>query len=281
LAIVPEIWSWPNINSESILTTIKENRDIIKGIKLRATGALIQNLGLDVIRVAKKIAAKAGVHLMVHIGIELKEIIPEDTINVFTREMLSLLDRGDILTHIYTGKAGGVISSDGSVLPELKEAMQRGVVLDIAQADSNWSFEIATKGLEQGVVPTTISTDLTNIDIDGPVFSLPVTMSRFLAAGLTLNQLVEMTTVNPARAIGEEQQRGSLGIGMPADVSLLELTEGDFLFADGIAGKTFKGNHLLIPMLTLKSGKEIETQPRFNPPDSSSMGSVQDRPCHQ
>jgi predicted amidohydrolase len=72
-----------------------------------------------------------------------------------------------------------------------------------------------------------------------------------------------MTTINPARVLGEEQRRGSLKIGMPADTSLLELAEGDFLFADGIAGKTFKGTHLLVPKLTLKSGIEIETRPRF------------------
>ena len=78
-----------------------------------------------------------------------------------------------------------------------------------------------------------------------------------------MEQLIEMTTINPARVLGEEQRRGSLRIGMPADVSLLELTEGDFIFADGIAGKTFKGDRLLVPKLTLKSGIEIQTQPRF------------------
>ena len=263
LAIVPEIWSWQNIDREAMLRTIEENRDIIKGIKLRAIGAVMQNLGMDAIRVAKRIAAEAGLPLMIHIGIDSEETVPEDAISVFTREMLSLLDKGDILTHIFTWRPGAIIRPDGSVLPELKEAMQRGIVLDVGQADHHWSFEIAQKGLEQGVVPTTISTDLVNSNINGPVFSLLATMSRFLAVGLTLTQLIEMTTINPARVIGEEQRRGSLRIGMPADISLLELTEGDFLFADGIEGKTFKGNHLLIPKLTLKSGREIEAQPRF------------------
>ena len=101
------------------------------------------------------------------------------------------------------------------------------------------------------------------MSINGPVFSLPVAMSKFLALGLTLDQVIEMTTVNPARILGEEKQRGSLKIDMPADISILELTEGDFIFADGIEGKTFKGNLLLVPKLTIKSGTVIETQPRF------------------
>ena len=88
-------------------------------------------------------------------------------------------------------------------------------------------------------------------------------MSRFLALGLSLDQVVAMTTINPARALGEEQRKGSLGVGMPANVSIMELIEGDFIFADGIPGKTFKGKLLLVPRLTLKSGAEVQTHPRF------------------
>ena len=262
-AILPEIWSWQNINPEATLKTIEENRDIVKGIKLRATGAVMQNLGVEAVRVAKRISNETTLPLMVHIGIDAGETIPEDTVSTFTREMLSLLDRGDILTHVFTPKPGGVISPDGSVFPEFKEARQRGLVLDIGQGRFNWSLEIAREGLEMGILPTTMGTDLFSLSINGPVFSLPVTMSKFLTVGLTLHQLIEMTTINPARVLGEEQRRGSLGVGMPADVSLLELTEGDFLFADGIKGKTFKGTHLLVPKLTLKSGVEIKAQPRF------------------
>ena len=262
-AVLPEIWNWQNIDPVAMLKTIEENRDLIRGIKLRATGALMQNLGVEVIRVAKKLSSEAKLPLMVHIGIDAGETVSKDIINVFMRELLVLLEWGDILTHVFTPKPGGVISPDGSVLPEFKEARQRGVVLDAAPGRYNWNFEIARKGLEMNILPTTIGTDLFLTNINGPVFSLPVTMSRFLAVGLTLDQLIEMTTVNPARVLGEKHRRGSLEIGMPADVSVLEVVEGDFLFADGIAGKTFKGSHLLVPKLTLKSGTKIQTQPRF------------------
>ena len=263
LAVKPEIRSWHSINPEAMLRTIEENRDIIKGIKLQAVGAVIQNQGVEAIRVAKRVAAEAGLPLMVHIGIGPEEVVPEDTVSTFTQELLSLLDKGDILSHIFTWKVGGVIRPDGSVLPEFREAIEKGVVLDVASGRINFSFEIAEKGLKQGVLPNTLSTDFSSLNIDGPVFSLPVTMSKFLALGLTLDQVTEMTTINPARALGEEQQKGSLRAGMPADISILELTEGDFLFSDGVAGNTLKGNLLLVPKLTLKSGVEIEAQPRF------------------
>ena len=255
-----ELWSWENINTEATLKTIDENRDLIKGIKIRAIGAVVENLGLDAIRVAKKVATEAGLPLMIHIGVRPQEVLPEDTIATFTREMLCLLEKGDILSHVYTWRQGSVIKPDGSILPELREAIQRGVVMDIAQG-SHWSSEIAKIGLEKGVLPTTISTDCASKDASGPFPRLLETMSRHLAAGFTLEQLIEMTTINPARALGEEPRRGSLKTGLPADISVLELTEGNYLFSDGIEGKSFKGNLRLVPKLTLKDGVEIETHP--------------------
>jgi dihydroorotase len=82
-----------------------------------------------------------------------------------------------------------------------------------------------------------------------------------MATGLSLEQLIEMATINPALVLGEEKRRGSLKTGMPADISIMELTEGDFAYSDGIEGKPFKGNSRLVPVLTLKSGIEIETKP--------------------
>jgi dihydroorotase len=260
---LPESWRWQNINPPAILETITENRDIIKGIKLRAIRAVMQDLGIEVVKVAKRIAAEVGLPLMIHIGIEPKEKTTAEIIDVFTRKMLSLLDKGDILTHIFTWKPGGVIRPDGSMFPEFKEALQRGIILDVGLGITHWSLDIARKAFENGVLPTTISTDLAISRINDPLFSLTATMSRFLVTGISLDQLIEMTTINAARALGEEQCRGSLEIGKLADISLLELIEDDFLFPDGIEGKNCKGNHLLVPRLTLKSGIEIEVHPRF------------------
>ena len=111
---------------------------------------------------------------------------------------------------------------------------------------------------------TTLSTDTTLTNINPPVvFSLPVIMSKFLELGLSLDQVIEKTTINPARVLGEEKGRGSLRVGIPADITILELTEGDFLFTDGLAGNMLKGKLLLVPKLTIKHGVEIATRPRF------------------
>ena len=260
---MPEVWSCKNIDSEALIKTIKENPEIIKGVKVRATSSFVRNVGVEGIRRAKGVAVSAGLPLMVHLGIEPGEDIPDSEISDFTKKLLSLLNQGDILSHIYTWKKGGIINSDGAILPEAKEALQRGVLLDVANAKTHFSFDIAKIGLEQEFVPHTISTDLTNININDSVYSLPVTMSKLLAAGLSLEQVIKMTTISPAIALREDCRRGSLRVGFSADISIFELKEGEFQFADGILGRSFQGKFLLIPWLTIKSGIEVTAKPRF------------------
>lgn len=262
-AVIPEI-GWQDINLDETMRIIDENRDVIKGIKVRAGAGIIEKLGLDIIKKAKKLSAQAKLPVAVHIGVGLEEWISDNELDTFTPNMLALLDKGDILVHVYTPRKGGVIGTKGRILPELDEAIKRGIVIDVASANSHFSFEIARNALEQGVLPTTISTDTVTTNINGPVvFSLPVIMSKFMALGLTLEQVIERTTMNPARVLGEEHQRGTLKVGMPADISVLELQKGNFVFFDGKAGNTLSGDWLLVPRLTLKNGLPITAQPRF------------------
>jgi len=261
--VIPEVF-WEHINTDAMLELIAENRDIIKGIKLRAGASVVKALGIEGVKLTKKVANEAGLPAVIHIGIGLEETISDDEMSAFTEEMLSLLEQGDILVHVYTPRKGRVIDSDDRILLALKEAMGRGVVLDVAHAQSMFSFQIAQIAMNKGILPTTLSTDVVNTNINGPaVCNLPVTMSKFLALGLSLDDVIAKTTINPARALHEEDRRGALRIGMPADVSILQVEEGDFVFFDGVAGNTLKGRQLLVPKLVLKSGMEIVPQPFF------------------
>lgn len=169
----------------------------------------------------------------------------------------------DILTHTYTSRPGGVIFTDTGVLPELHDAMERGIILNVAPAKSHFSFQLAKIGLDAGITPTVLSTDITNTNYQGPaLFSLPVVMSKFLALGLKLEDVIAKTTVIPARILNEPQ-RGKLSLGNPADITILELLEGSFLFSDGMAGNTLVGSQLLEPRMTIKAGKIIPAQSRF------------------
>lgn len=263
LEVIPENWDLAAVDKEAMVRTIAENREILKGVKIRATGAMVQHMGLDGIKAAKSVSNEAGVPLMVHLGANPEEPVSQQEMNEFTPQMLELLDPGDILTHIYTWKKGGVINPDGSEIPEFRAAIERGVILDVANARFHYSAEIAKIALDRGILPHTLSTDITRTSFLKLVFSLPITMSKFLAIGYELNDLIRMTTINPARILTGGKDRGSLELGMPADITIFQLKEGDYRFDDGVEGKTFRGNRLVVPELTLKSGIEIAAESRY------------------
>ncbi len=252
------------MDPQRLVKLIESDRGIIKGIKIRANGQMVTNPDLTVLKTAKQIGTQTGLPIMIHIGLNFEEKVPEEVFESFNHKMLSILDEGDILTHTYTQRPGGVIRHDGSFIPELKAAMERGVVLDVAPAKSHMSFDLVKIGMKQGIMPTTLSTDITNTNFQGPaLFSLPVVMSKFLSLGLSLNDVIEKTTIIPARILREEHRIGSLKIGNSANITIFDLIDGDFLFSDGLAGNTLQGHQLLEPKFTLKDGEIISAQSRF------------------
>ncbi len=158
---------------------------------------------------------------MVHIGDRNKKVSP-----MLTQEFLPLMEPGDILSHVFTAQLGSTLRPDGTVLPELREAMERGVVLDIANGRFNLSFDVARKSMAQGILPTTLSSDVTVQSLHGLVYGMTVTMSKFMALGLDLKQIIKMSTINSAHALSAEDRIGSLKPGMDADISVLELLSG-------------------------------------------------------
>lgn len=255
----PELKDWDEVNFEAIATAIESHRDLIKGVKLRLVGKLVASAGVEVVRTAKKAAKQFSLPVMIHIGDMEKQVSP-----TLTQEFLPLLETGDILSHIYTGNFGSPLRPDGTVLPEMRAAMERGVIMDTAIGRNNLNFEVARNSLAQGILPTTLSTDLTHRSLTGPTYSLPVTMAKFMGLGLDLKQVITMTTINPARAIHEEHRIGSLKPGMEADVSILELLSGAWRLEDA-KQQTIEVEQMLVPSLTVKSGQVIRAQPIAQP----------------
>jgi len=251
LSRMPEIRDRRHVDIEATRAVLRGHRDVIKGMKVRVIDPFIECFGLEGVKLAKGLAREVGGRLMVHIG-------DHTGSKSLTRELLPLLEEGDILSHIYTAKAGTVLRSDDTVIPELPEAAARGVYLDVAHGRFYLSFRVARRLLAQGIVPSTISTDLTRFSLDGPVYSLTETMSKFLALGLELDQVIAMTTINPARALGTEDRMGSLRVGLPADISLLEQVEGDWSFTD-TEGQLLKGKTRLVARMAIKFGEPILT----------------------
>jgi len=258
----PELRGWEEVNLDGMAATIEANRSIIKGVKLRLVGNLVASAGIEVVKTAKKIARQCKLPIMIHIG-DTEKKVPAS----LTPECLNVMEAGDILSHVYTSNQGNVLRPDGTIMPELKAAIKRGVIMDTANGRSNFSFVSARKCLAEGILPDTISTDLTHRGLRDRTFNLPVNMSKFMALGLGLKQVVAMTTINPARAIHEESRIGSLKPGMAADVSILELKSGAWTLTD-TPGETMKTDKLLMPVTTVKAGKVIKAAPVALPPSA-------------
>jgi dihydroorotase len=264
LIAMPEIFTLHDIDIELSKRVVEANREIIKGIKIRAIQPLAEGLGIKGIEMAKRLAQDLSLPLMIHIG-ETRDRMEKDWMDDFSRSAVSLLEKGDILCHFLTWEPGGMILPDGTVYPELEAARKRGVYLDSCHGLNHFSFTVARHALARGFIPHIISTDL-SANNSSVTQSLPVIMSKFLNLGLSLDQVIEMTTVNPARAIGEEGRSGSLKIGMPADITILETVKGDFLFSDGKGRGSLRGTLLLEPRMVFQSGEMRPAYSRYHLP---------------
>jgi dihydroorotase len=249
LSVVPEIRSASDIDVGETVKVALKHPELIQGIKVRPIGPATRSLGLDMVRRAKEAARESQSRLMVHITEPRAQEYPS-----LTRGLLPLLEPGDILSHPFSGKPGSVLTPEG-LMPEFREAAARGVVLDSANAAFYFSYRVARAALEAGIMPTTLSTDMATLR---GLYSAPLTqvMSQSLALGLELGRMVEMVTVAPARVLGMADRLGSLAPGMPADISVLEMIEGDWEFPDS-EGESLQGRMALVPVLTIKSGEVI------------------------
>jgi dihydroorotase len=254
LATNPDIIAESSIDLESTLRVAREHRGLIKGIKARMVSPALEIFGMEMPRLAKRAARESGVPLMVHIGDTTKRYDP----NVI-RELLPLLEPGDIVTHLFTANPGGVLDTNGRLVPEAKELAARGVWLDTAHGRMNFGFNVGRRVLDQGLTPHCISTDLTIPGRANTVHSMVEIMARFLGMGFTLEQVIAMSTVNPARAIGEANRLGSLAVGRQADISVLEIRDGRWVVYDTLRD-SMKIDKTVVPVLTVKRGRVFEPE---------------------
>ena len=249
LSFQPDLSRREDIDLEETARVIDANRPLIQGVKLRAVGPAVPTMGVEMVRLAKKAATEAGVRLMVHIGDRDAGRGP-----TLTRDLLPLMESGDILTHLFTGNPGRILDDTGKVIPEIMDAQDRGIFFDTAHGRQNFSFELAKQALDQGVKPQSISTDITIPGRLNTVHSMTEMLSRFLGMGFSLEDVIRMATVNPATALGMKDTLGSLAVGRDADVTVLEESTGDWIFHD-TEGGSLNGTKALVPTVTVKGGE--------------------------
>jgi len=245
---------------ESAVRTIEKNRDIIVGVKVRAGGGACGANGITPVDLARAVADRVGMPLMVHIA--QSGVGPRGAASPLLAEVLERMRPGDILTHCFTGQNMGILDRAGKPLPEVKEALARGILFDVGHGAAGCSVQVAKNAMAAGVRPHTIGTDIHIQNAWGPVHDLPTTLSKFMALGMTLEDVILRATRNPAAAIGKGDLLGRIAVGGPADLGLFELREGDFEFMDSY-GVTSSARQRLWPTLTICRGRVL---PRIDVP---------------
>jgi dihydroorotase len=274
--VLPEV-GFDIVDEAEFLKVIEANRDIVKGIKLRAIGELIYANKVDVVDLAVRIARKAGLPLMIHLGMGFNEPLTSDEIDSFITRMLGRCEKGDILTHAFTDKPGGVFRLDGAPIAGLEDALARGVYLDAAPGRGHINFNLVKAALARGFAPQALGTDVVRLPEEQPHFyNVPAVASKFMALGMSLNDVIAAATCNPAKMLGEEEKRGSLKIGMTADLTILGWHEGEFLLHDGRVGNVVPANIFLSPQMVVKRGEMIQVREshRGHIPTKSTMESL-------
>jgi dihydroorotase len=250
---LPELYNLDFAQVDACAKAVAENADIAIGVKVRMSENVIARNGAEPLRRAIKACEMAGTggRVMAHIG---------GVENVALMiEILDLLRPGDILTHAYSGApnlAGAFtnIVQDGRLLPAALAAKRRGVIFDVGHGGGSFDFTVAEAAIAQGCPPDTISSDIHVVSGNTPGMPyLTWVMSKFLSLGFTLEQVVAMATINPAKVINRAPKLGTLQIGAPADVAIMELVEAPTSFVD-TRNNARNGRASLRPVQTVTAG---------------------------
>jgi dihydroorotase len=280
--LYPDLYGPKGVNIDHTVRVAKENLDIVRGIKAHAEIGGQSRWGLEVIKIGREIARQTGLPLYIHLG-QLWPSLEEGPVpdpDELIRELVPIMEPGDILAHPFTRHPGGFVSKDGTVHPIVFEAIDRGVRVDVGHG-SHFSFEVARRVLDAGVRPFTLGADLHGYNVrvpraedskvrdDNPFrgvapFSLTVAMTELLALGMSLEEIVATVTSNAAAMVRMQDEIGALKPGREADVSILEILSGRFKLSDN-SGVEVITDRLIRPVLCLRGGVRHDSDSPFIP----------------
>ena len=243
-------------NVDGCAKVVAENPGVVLGVKVRITDSVVGQNGLEPLRRAIRAAEMAGksARVMCHIGSAPGNLA----------DLLDLLRPGDILTHAYSGSGNNTVQN-GQLLAAARAAKQRGVIIDVGHGGGSFDFTVCEPAMQQGMPPDTISSDIHSVSINTPGYpTLPWVMSKFLALGLSLDDVVAKATIEPAKIIGRVAGLGTLQVGAPADLAIMDLVDGPVEFVDTRNNKR-TGKQKLVPYLTIRGGRAFGRPPLPTP----------------
>ncbi len=234
-------------NASLVRGAIARHRDVVIGVKARLSQDVAGANDLEGLRRAQEAATSFNLPVMIHIG---QSVSP-------MRAILPLLKRGDIVTHMYAPLPNSILDEQGRLIPDVAAARRRGVIFDFGNGVSgHFTWDMVERATKQGFWPDTLSTDWNAMSRTTGVIDFPNVMSKLLMFGMPLAQVVACATTNAAKVFDAFSDRGTLNVGAPADVAIMELREGSFEFLDNYEGRR-TGRQRLFPITTVLNGKRV------------------------
>jgi dihydroorotase len=284
------------VDIEATVRAADANRDLVKGIKAHAEMGGFARWGIEVIKSAAEIGRRARLPVYIHFG-QLWPLPHQGGVTVdpdsILPQVLDLMKPDDILAHPFTRHPGGFVDKNGALHPLVREAVARGLKIDVGHG-SHFSFNMARTVLDAGVVPDTLGADMHghNTRAAGPDpeaaavggaavaaaavaadahlfagktrFSLVSAMTSMMALGLPLERVVPMVTSNAAKMIGMQDELGRLKVGGIADISVLADDRGRWVVQDN-EGTRVTAERRLQPLFCLRAGRRFDANAAILP----------------
>ncbi|HEX3348946.1 MAG TPA: amidohydrolase/deacetylase family metallohydrolase [Acetobacteraceae bacterium] len=251
---VSELIDIRSIDIDRTIACVEANRDIIIGIKVRASHVILGGWGITPVKVAKKVAKILKLPLMVHVG----EPPP------LYDEVLEILGPGDVVTHCFNGKKGGSIAEDEDLFRLAERCAADGIRLDIGHGNASFSFRVGEVAIKRGLLPFSISTDLHQRSLNGPVWDMSTTMSKVMALGMDLPEVIRASTVAPMSVVGLPTEK-LLSPGTRAELTVFDVVDAEMSVIDSMR-EPVRMTKMIEPRATILGAEFVEAARHMAPP---------------
>jgi dihydroorotase len=233
-----ELTDMANLDKDACKKAFTRFRDELAGLKVRVTSAMCK-APLAALCAIRELCDELDTVFCIH----------ATRCSLSTEEILGFMKKGDVFTHSYAKTDSGILDTAGNVKKCVREARDRGVIFDMGHGINSYTFDVAQKAIADGFMLDCLSTDLHVSDVDGPVYDMPTTISKFLCLGVSLEKAIQLVTAAPVKALHLEDKSLEIKVGAKADFTAFLVAHGDFTYVDCEKAE-LKGNQRLVSEFT-------------------------------
>jgi dihydroorotase len=238
-----ELSDMDNLDKEACKSTFLKYQNELCGLKVRISSSMCAD-PIAALTYTRELCDELGTYMSVH----------ATRCELSTEAILNFMKKGDQLTHTYAKTSSGILDENGNIKQCVLDARERGVLFDMGHGINSFTFEVAQKAMQQDFWLDTISTDIHVANIDGPVYDMCTTISKFLCLGVSLEKAINMVTQSPVSLLGLTNKSLEIKVGEPADFTVFQVEKGEFKYVDS-AGTELIGDKRLVSKFTCVGNK--------------------------